>query len=209
MPFPASERRQDSDRRLRPHVADSTRHLLDGGVSRSGSRFPGQFVFAFLTSDSKQMKSRTPFERKWIRRGWASLLAAWSALSPLSAAETNAPAAAAAPPLTPQEMFEGGKEVYNNWIELSVGSFFIGGDKAQFQQRQRSRSGPFGGIEDFHYQTSVATNTTLSLDGRALFDNDDYKLRLDLAREKVGYLRFSYDEFRTWYNGNGGFDPPS
>jgi len=127
----------------------------------------------------------------------------------LSAADTNAPPATVAPPLTPQEMFEGGKETYNNWIELSIGSFFTSGDKAQFQQRQRNRSGPFGGIEDFRYQTTVATNTTLFLDGRALFDNDDYKLKLEVAREKVGYLRFSYDEFRTWYNGNGGFDPPS
>jgi hypothetical protein len=155
------------------------------------------------------MKSTTPFNIKWIRRTWASLLTAWFAVSPLSAADTNAPAAAVAPPLTPQEMFEGGKEAYNNWIELSVGAFFTGGNKAQFQQRQRSRSGPFGGIEDFHYQTGIATNTTLSLDGRALFDNDDYKLRLEVAREKVGYLRVSYEEFRTWYNGNGGFDPPS
>lgn len=122
----------------------------------------------------------------------------------LPAAETNAPTL-----MTPEQMFEGGTNSYLNWIELSMGGFFTGGNKAQFQQRQRSWGGPFGGIEDFHYQASVATNTTLSVDGRALFDNDDYKLRLEVAREKFGYLRFSYDKFRTWYNGDGGFHPPS
>src|SRR6266571_157545 len=154
------------------------------------------------------MKSRAPFINKRVCWTCASLLTAFVGVFPLSAADTNAPAPAA-PPLTPQDMFEGGKDAYNNWLELSAGGFLTGGDKAQFQQRQRSRGGPFGGIEDFHYQTSVATNTTLSVDGRALFDNHDYKLRLDLAREKLGYLLFSYNEFRTWYNGDGGFDPLS
>jgi len=162
------------------------------------------------------MKSKAPFESKQIRWAWISLLAAWFAIPSLSAADTNAPAAGtnapvatAEPPLTPQEMFEGGKDLYSNWIDLSAGGFFTGGSKAQFQQRQQSRAGAFGGIEDFHYQASIATNTTLSVDGRAMFDNDDYKLRLDVTREKVGYLRVSYDEFRTWSNGDGGFDPPS
>jgi len=161
------------------------------------------------------MKSRAPFENKQIRRAWILLLAAWLAISSLSAADTNAPAAgtnapaAAEPLLTPQEMFEGGKDLYSNWIDLSAGGFFTGGSKAQFQQQHRNRSGAFGGIEDFHYQAAIATNTPLSVDGRAMFDNHDYKLRLDVTREKVGYLRVSYDEFRTWSNGDGGFAPPS
>ncbi|MBI3850353.1 MAG: hypothetical protein HY298_08705 [Verrucomicrobia bacterium] len=154
------------------------------------------------------MKTTTLIANMRVRWLWPPLLVAWVVVSRLTAAETNAPAKAA-PPLTPQEIFEGGKETYNNWIELSAGGFFTSGDKAQFQQRHRAWGGPFGGIEDFHYQATVATNTTLSVDGRALFDNDDYKLKLDLTREKLGYLRFSYNEFRTWYNGDGGFDPPS
>lgn len=153
------------------------------------------------------MKPRTPF--KLGRVGWVcvALLAGCVVRFPLFAADTNAPAAE--PALTPKDIWEGGKDVYNNWLELSVGGFFNSGNKAQFQESQQTRGGAFGGIEDFHYQANVATNTTLSVDGRALFDNEDYKLRLELARPKLGYLRFSYSEFRTWYNGNGGFDPNS
>jgi hypothetical protein len=132
-----------------------------------------------------------------------AFLMSLSALT-VHAAETNAPAS-----MTAEEMFEGGTKSYPNWFDLSVGGFFTRGNKAQFQQRQRSRGGAFGGLEDFHYQAEVATNTTFSADGRALFDHDDYKLRLEVVREKIGYLRFSYSEFRTWSNGDGGFDPPS
>ena len=105
-------------------------------------------------------------------------------------------------------MFEGGKDTFNNWIEFSTGGLLINGSQSQFQQRHRSGK-VFGGIEDFHYTTPIATNTTLSADGRALFDNHDYKLRLEVAREKLGYVRFSYNEFRTWYDGDGGFYPPT
>src|ERR1039457_591516 len=104
-----------------------------------------------------------------------------NAPAPLATAptsETNAPAAkATAPaPLTAEQMFEGGAKTYNNWIDLSAGGFLSSGNKSQFQQRHQTSGGAFGGLEDFHYQADVAKGTTLTTDGRAIFDNDDYKL---------------------------------
>jgi hypothetical protein len=141
----------------------------------------------------------------WI---WASLLGSCAAVSSLSAADTNAPPAAPAP-LTPEEMFEGGTNAYSNWINLGAGGFIPTGNKAQAQQIHQNSPGAFGGVEDFHYQRNFGETTTFSVDGRALFDLNDYKLSLDVTREKLGYLRFSYTEFRTWYNGDGGFYPPT
>ena len=125
--------------------------------------------------------------------------------------ETNAPAskATAPAPLTPEQMFEGGAKTYNNWIDLSTGGFISSGNKSQFQQRHQTSGGAFGGIEDFHYQADVAKDTTLTTDGRAIFDNDDYKLSLGLTKEKLGYARFSYSQYRSWSNGDGGFSPPT
>src|SRR6266496_2456091 len=104
------------------------------------------------------MKSKRPFQNGRIRC-CATLLGAFAAVSAFSAEVTNAPPAAAAPPLTQQEMFEGGKDAYNNWVEFSTGGFFIEGSRSQFQQRHRSGEA-FGGLEDFHYTTPIATNTT-------------------------------------------------
>ena len=67
----------------------------------------------------------------------------------------------------------------------------------------------FGGIQDLHYQNSLAKDTTLSVDGHSIFDNHDYRLTLGVVKEKTGYLRFSASESRTWYNGDGGFFPPT
>jgi hypothetical protein len=139
---------------------------------------------------------------------WIALLGMGAASSTLSAAETNAPPSTA-PELTPQQMFEGGTNAYSNWVDISAGGFFTGGNKAQAQQQHQSSTGAFGGIEDLHFQGDVAKGTTFTLDGRSLFDNHDYDLSLGLSREKLGYLRFSFSEFRTWYNGDGGFFAPT
>lgn len=111
--------------------------------------------------------------------------------------------------MTAEQMFEGGTNTYNNWVEFSVGGLITHGNTAQAEQRYRLNQGAFGGIEDLHYQQNVATNTTLAIDGHALFDVHDYKVSLDLRREGLGFVRFNYENFRTWYNGAGGYYPPT
>jgi hypothetical protein len=130
--------------------------------------------------------------------------------APAAAAAAAAPKpAGAAAPMTPEQFFEGGTNTYNNWVEFGVGGFLIQGNKAQAQQRYQNSAGVFGGITDFHLQETIATNTTLTLDGRGIFDEHDYMLNLSVEKEKLGYLRFSASEFRTWYNGDGGYFPPT
>ena len=50
--FQQVSRRQASHRGFRPHVARAARHLLDGGLSRGGPWFPGESLFAVLTTQS-------------------------------------------------------------------------------------------------------------------------------------------------------------
>jgi hypothetical protein len=148
---------------------------------------------------------KSPLSKIAIHCYWVSLFAGSAVL----AADTNSPPAKVEPVMKPQEFFEGGTKSYDNWVEFSAGGFIFNGNKPQFQQQQKTDGRVFGGIEDFHYTTSVDKKTRLTVDGRAIADNDDYKLKLDLTREKLGYVRLSFNEFRTWYNGDGGFDPAS
>ena len=73
----------------------------------------------------------------------------------------------------------------------------------------RSPAALLADIEGFHYGTNLDKTTTLTLDARAIADQHDYKLKLGIERENIGYLRLSYTEFRTWSDGDGGFFPPS
>lgn len=154
--------------------------------------------------------------------------------APAAAAATNAPAAkepetktpeakpadakasdasetetAAAAELTPEQLFEGGTNAYKGWIEFGAGGSIISGNKGEFRKQQQMSGGAFGGIEDFHYQGEVAKDTTLAIDGHSIFDDKDYKLSFDLRKEKLGYVRLNVSQFRTWYDGDGGFYRPA
>jgi hypothetical protein len=155
------------------------------------------------------MKSTRHFPDKQIHRCWVLLLGLRVAVSTVVATETNAPSVAVPAPMTPEQMFEGGTNSYNNWIEFSTGGFLTSGNRASFQQQHQTSGGAFGGIEGFHYGTNLDKTTTLSLDARAIADQHDYKLKLGIERENTGFLRLSYSQFRTWSDGDGGFFPPS
>jgi hypothetical protein len=114
----------------------------------------------------------------------------------------------AEPELTPAEMFEGGAETYENWIEFSTGALLTRGNRAQAEQRHRFADGVFGGLQDFHYQRELDDETMFAIDGRAMFDLNDYRLSLELVREETGFIRFMHREYRTWSNADGGFYRP-
>jgi len=86
---------------------------------------------------------------------------------------------------------------------------FVHGDAAQFQQRHRIPEDVSGGIDKLHFATEIAEDTQLELDGRAIFDNHDYLLNLSIENEEKGFLHVGYRQFRTWYDGRGGYFPPT
>ena len=96
---------------------------------------------------------------------------------------------------------------YRNWFDVSVGGNLIKGNKAQFSERHGLPTGAYGGVSDFHYEQDIGKKGLFEVDGRGIFDAHDYSLRLNVQNPDYGYLRGGYREFRTWYNGNGGYLP--
>ncbi|HKS37955.1 MAG TPA: hypothetical protein VJW76_12235 [Verrucomicrobiae bacterium] len=96
---------------------------------------------------------------------------------------------------------------YRNWIELGIGGTFIDGDNAAFMRRHGIREDAFGGLEELHLEQDVGKRGLFTIDGRAIYDNHDYSVRLELSEPEKGFLRAGYTEFRTWYDGSGGFFP--
>ena len=161
------------------------------------------------TKRPTRMQNEVAARRAWYRHCimvGAMLLSCGTVARADSTGSTNSPPAK---PLTPAQLYEGGADTYNSWVDFSVGGLMVHGSTAQAQQRYQLSKDPFGGISDLHLQQDVAKKTTLTIDGHALFDQNDYKLTLGLQREDFGYVRFNADDFRTWYNGAGGFFPPT
>jgi hypothetical protein len=100
------------------------------------------------------------------------------------------------------------EEEPKNWIELGVGGTIVNGDDGQFQQEHRLPADTaYGGIQDMHYEQKVGEKAQLAIDGHALWDINDYDVKLDLSQPDLGYFRAGITEFRNWYDGNGGWFP--
>jgi hypothetical protein len=99
-------------------------------------------------------------------------------------------------------------EEYKNWIEFGIGGVITSGDRAQFEQEHRLPADEvYGGITDLHFEHTVGKNGLFSVDGHGIFDAHDYDIQIQLVQPKLGYIKAGFTEFRSWYDGNGGFFP--
>jgi len=164
---------------------------------------------------------RTSMKRDFQFRRGASI-PVWAALTATCLCGTSVPSAQEAKPETentPKEEGTKSEETpkldetakteadYRNWFDVSVGGNVVKGNKAQFMERHQVPQGAYGGVSDFHYEQDVGKKGLFEIDGRGIFDNHDYSLRLNFQNPDYGYLRGGYREFRTWYNGTGGYLP--
>ena len=165
MSFSTTERRRDSHWRFRSYDPSSAGDVLDGGMPRGRPRLPRQpfpevlmssitnYKFAMANSQFGAVgpcRCAAPysgdgelplFPNSGPRRSTAlpaciafALLFVLSAVGSLAATDTNAP-----PPLTPEQMFEGGTIAYTNWVDFTAGGALVHGSRAQFQQQQQLR----------------------------------------------------------------------
>ncbi len=136
-------------------------------------------------------------KRSFTVAGFA-LVALGCAATPLRAGDNKAPVTdngAAVEEETPK-----------NWIELGIGGLNVSGDEAQFKQEHHVSGDVYGGVEDMHYEKEMDKGT-LTIDGHALIQAHDFDVKIDFTQQGVGYIRGGYTEFRTWYDGNGGYFP--
>jgi hypothetical protein len=137
--------------------------------------------------------------------------AAWATCAATCVCGASLATAQEAPPATTAEepKLETKTELdYRNWFDLSVGGNIVKGDEASFKQRHQIPDEVYGGVSDFHYEQDIG-KSLLEIDGRGIFDNNDYSLRIGLENPDLGYVRAGIREFRTWYDGTGGYLPIS
>lgn len=96
-----------------------------------------------------------------------------------------------------------------NWIDFTVGGSFVDGDEGAYRERTQRPTDMFGGITDFHYEMDVGKKGLFEVDGRSVLHSDDYGLTLKLSDPDWGYVRVGFEQYDTYYNGKGGYEPIS
>lgn len=81
----------------------------------------------------------------------------------------------------------------------------VGGDEHKFRQDHWQQDGWSGGVDELTFHQKIGKATQLNFEGRAIFDEDDYKLRLELVTADVGFIRAGFTQFRSYSDDSGGF----
>lgn len=81
----------------------------------------------------------------------------------------------------------------------------VDGDANRFRADWWTKDEVTGGVDALVVERLLGKDWKLSLEGRAIFDMDDYRVRLEIAKPEVGYVRAGYTEYRKYYDNSGGF----
>lgn len=92
----------------------------------------------------------------------------------------------------------------DNYIELSAGGFATSGNDAAFQRRHQNNGDFYGGIEALHFE-QIGDKGTFELDAHALPGLEDYGVELSYTLDDIGFIRGGFRQYRTWYDGSGGW----
>lgn len=97
--------------------------------------------------------------------------------------------------------------VFDNSITVSGTATDLSGAKPALQARTQIAKQGSGGIEELNYNYELSKATSLQVDGKALPGAEDYLLQFRLTKNEVGSFEAGYKQFRTFYDGAGGFFP--
>jgi predicted CXXCH cytochrome family protein len=179
----------------RDHTAfPVARHVFQLRVPRSGARLQRQLFLALLSRSrgtGRVMSEQLELSRTHVvavRIAWGAALIIVLAAAAAASADV---------------------ELKESRVTVSGTGIILDGDEDQFRQRHGVSPNFVGGIEDLHMEWGLGNGTSMVLDGRGMFDNSDYLARLRVEKSDKGYVTAGYREFRTYYDGTGGFFPPN
>jgi hypothetical protein len=97
----------------------------------------------------------------------------------------------------------------NSVLQLEVapafGGIIVQGDRGRFREVEAQPVG-IGGLQRFRYQLLSPDGRSTTIEAKAL--RDDYELALDWRVPELGFARFGFDQFRTYYDDAGGYYAP-
>ncbi len=96
----------------------------------------------------------------------------------------------------------------NTQINYSIEPFlrysFVDGDREKFREDNWINDKLAGGAQEFSL-TRNKDDLKLEVEGRAIVNENDYKLNLNMVKEGVFTLKAGFKEFRKYYDGTGGY----
>lgn len=80
----------------------------------------------------------------------------------------------------------------------------VDGDTGRFSAQRWMDNGFAGGISEFEADATPYKDVTVLVQGRAIVDEDDYDLLVNINHEDRGFVEMHFKEFRKYYDSTGG-----
>lgn len=84
----------------------------------------------------------------------------------------------------------------------------VSGDEEKFREDRWIGEDWAGGLEQFLFEHTFDKDISVSLEGRAIVPEEDYRFNVDITKPDFGFFRGGYTEYRKYFDGTGGFYAP-
>ena len=86
------------------------------------------------------------------------------------------------------------------WIDVQ-------GNQSKFRELEGVNPGFSGGAKDFSFTQQTSSDGKVSVTGHVIVPNQDIDVKLAMDKTDRGFIHAGFDEWRTYYNDVGGYDP--
>ena len=86
------------------------------------------------------------------------------------------------------------------WIDVQ-------GNQSKFRELEGVNQGFSGGAEEFSFSQQTTPDEKVSVSGHVIVPNQDIDVKLAVDKTDHGFIHAGFDEWRTYYNDVGGYDP--
>jgi hypothetical protein len=86
------------------------------------------------------------------------------------------------------------------WIDVQ-------GNQSKFRELEGVNPGFSGGAEEFSFTQQTSPDKKISVTGHVIVPNQDIDVKLAVDKTDLGFVHAGFDEWRTYYNDVGGYDP--
>ncbi len=83
----------------------------------------------------------------------------------------------------------------------------VSGSEAKFRELYWTQDGWSGGLGQFQLKQTQGVDRSVTVEGHAIPNQEDYQIALTLEQRNLGFTRFGFEEYRKYYNDVGGYYP--
>ena len=100
----------------------------------------------------------------------------------------------------------------NSWPDISItpaGQYVtVRGDQDQYRADRWAHDGWTYGVDSATLHQAIDSDTSLDFTGRAIVNDGDFKLSLDITKNDVGFIRAGFTQYRQYFDTSGGYFKP-